>query len=167
MAHFDLRKGFISIFIAISLIFPFPKMGNAFCFKEAGKEYGLSALLLRAIASVESSMDPAAINKANRNGSADSGLMQINSSWHEVLGPTSTEALSDPCFNVRMGAWVLSGCMKKFGKTWRAVGCYNTNNEKRREVYAWKVFERLEELKAQPKLEKSVKTKDRVLNAKR
>ena len=45
-----------------------------FCFDDAGKMYGVSSDILRAIAEKESSFDAYAINH-NRNGSYDYGLM--------------------------------------------------------------------------------------------
>ena len=43
---------------------------NARCFDEAGKKHAIDPLLLEAIAHVESSMNPKAINM-NRNGTQD------------------------------------------------------------------------------------------------
>jgi soluble lytic murein transglycosylase-like protein len=115
---------------------------TAFCFEEAGSTYGISPLLLWGIANVESSLDPQAINK-NTNGSYDYGVMQINSSWYRTLGAETWNKLSDPCTNVRVGAWVLAQCIQKYGYNWEAVGCYNSGNPERRKSYAKKVFNQL------------------------
>lgn len=117
----------------------------AFCFEEAGAVYGISPVLLQAIAKVESSMNPLAINR-NTNGSYDYGLMQINSSWHDTLGRDSWLMLSDPCFNAHVGAWILSQCIGTYGYTWEAVGCYNATKPQRRKAYAWKVRRQLAQL---------------------
>ncbi|HHP0472924.1 TPA: lytic transglycosylase domain-containing protein, partial [Vibrio harveyi] len=70
-------------------VFLVPFHASAFCFDEAGQYYNVSADLLRAIAQVESSLDPTAYNE-NKNAagkitSRDFGLMQINSSWFSKL----------------------------------------------------------------------------------
>jgi soluble lytic murein transglycosylase-like protein len=112
---------------------------SAFCFEEAGEAYGISPLLLWAIASVESSFNPSAVNR-NTNGSYDYGVMQINSQWYHTLGKEQWDRLSDPCFNVHVGAWVLAQCIKRHGYTWEAVGCYNSSKPERRRAYAEKVY---------------------------
>ncbi len=50
------------------------------CFRRASIRYDISQRLLEAIAHVESSGNPMAVNQ-NSNGSEDIGLMQINSFW--------------------------------------------------------------------------------------
>ena len=97
---------------------------QAFCFLEAGLRYEVSPRLLEAIARVESNMDPGAVNR-NRNGSYDYGLMQINSRWKAALGER-WEYLSDACYNVMVGAWILRGCIDRYGYSWDAVACYHT-----------------------------------------
>ena len=116
---------------------------TAACYDEAGEAYGISPLLLWAIAGVESSYNPRAVNR-NTNGSYDYGLMQINSLWYGVIGPKAWNMLSDSCYNVHVGAWVLSQCIQRLGYTWEAVGCYNSGNPDRRKAYAGKVRRQLE-----------------------
>lgn len=123
-----------------ALLLPSPAL--PFCFEEAGKAYGISPLLLRGIARVESSMNPAAINR-NTNGSSDLGLMQINSFWLKPLGTTARELVTDPCYNVMAGAWVLRDCLDRHGETWEAVGCYNATSRRKRVNYSWKVYREL------------------------
>ena len=118
---------------------------DAFCFQDAGEAYGVSPLLLEAIAIVESQGNAGAINH-NRDGSYDFGLMQINSTWAKPWGPEVWKKLGDPCVNVYAGAYVLADCIKQFGQTWDAVGCYNARSREKRIDYARKVravFERL------------------------
>ena len=70
--------------LMISLIC-LPTQAKAFCFEEAGSQYGISPQLLWSIAKTESNFNPRAINR-NSNGTYDYGLMQINSSWAKRLG---------------------------------------------------------------------------------
>lgn len=97
---------------------------SAFCFARAGHAYKISPELLKAIARVESGLDPSALNR-NRDGSYDYGLMQINSRWQEEL-TGNWRYLSNPCYNVMVGAWILKQCIHRYGYTWDAVACYHT-----------------------------------------
>ncbi|MBI3803482.1 MAG: lytic transglycosylase domain-containing protein [Nitrospirae bacterium] len=112
---------------------------HGFCFEEAGALYKISPRLLWTIAKVESNFNPKATNK-NPDGSYDFGVMQINSAWAKVLGRDQWVALSDPCQNVKIGAWVLSQCMKRFGYSWEGIGCYNASSDEKKVAYAWKIF---------------------------
>jgi soluble lytic murein transglycosylase-like protein len=113
---------------------------------------------LQAIAKVESSYRPYAMNRthANRTASVDIGLMQINSRWiHKgplkQMGYTQASLL-DACTNVKVGAWLLADLIRVHGSMgdglWEAVGAYNaacTNLKgldciRARRVYAWKVY---------------------------
>lgn len=116
------------------------KQAAAFCFEEAGNRYGISPQLLYAISKGESSFNPLAINY-NTNGTYDYGLMQINSSWEPTLRKLgiSWNNLADPCTNVMVGAWVLSQCIRDYGYTWSAVGCYNSRTPSKRDSYANRV----------------------------
>jgi soluble lytic murein transglycosylase-like protein len=116
------------------------KTAEAFCFEDAGSRYGISPHLLHAISWGESSFNPVAINY-NTNGSYDFGLMQINSSWEPTLRKLGIpwDTLADPCTNVMVGAWVLSQCVRDYGYTWPAVGCYNSRTPSKRDRYATKI----------------------------
>ncbi|MDD2737229.1 MAG: lytic transglycosylase domain-containing protein [Desulfuromonadaceae bacterium] len=113
---------------------------DAFCYEVAGNRYGISPNLLYAISKGESSFNPIAINY-NTNGSYDYGLMQINSSWEPTLRKLGIPwgALADPCTNVMVGAWVLSQCIRDYGYTWPAVGCYNSRTPSKRDRYAARI----------------------------
>jgi soluble lytic murein transglycosylase-like protein len=115
---------------------------QAFCFDEAGSLYGVSPRLLRAIAQIESGFKPEALNR-NPDGTYDYGLMQINSSWARVLGEKLWSSLGDPCTNVKVGAWILSDCIRRHGYTWEAVGYYNAATKHKRVKYATKVYQAL------------------------
>jgi soluble lytic murein transglycosylase-like protein len=114
----------------------------AFCFEEAGRQYGVNPELLSSIAEVESRLRPEVVHR-NENGSVDAGLMQINSCWTYKLGLNSGRLLSDPCYNVMTGARVLRQCIDRYGYTWEAVGCYNASSKDKRVDYSWKIFKQL------------------------
>lgn len=118
----DLKKAVVMwLFLTAFLL---PGIASAFCFDSAGRYYGISPELLSAIAFVESSHDPHALNR-NRNGTVDYGLMQVNSQWAPEFGEY-WDYIKDPCYNVMAGAWILKRCIARFDDTWGAVGCYNT-----------------------------------------
>lgn len=127
--------------VSISLIFTglIPNSADAFCFEEAGAIYRVAPQLLWTIAKVESSFNPSAVNR-NENGSYDVGLVQINSAWAKILEEELWVSLGNPCQNVKVGAWILTQCMQRYGYTWEAVGCYNATSPDKRAKYAWKVF---------------------------
>ncbi len=97
------------------------------CFTEAGKRYNLNPKLLYAIAKIESNFNHKAVNKSNKNGSYDIGIMQINSRWLPLLKKFNImeNDLYNPCQNIMVGAWILAQCILKFDYTWKAVDCYN------------------------------------------
>jgi soluble lytic murein transglycosylase-like protein len=132
----------------------FYSQAHAFCFEEAGAMYGVSPSLLKAVATVESSLKPYALNRGHtqKTRSIDIGLMQINSRWllaepFHSLGYQEAHLL-DPCTNVKVGAWVLANSFKVHGNTWEAVGAYNAactqlKGEacvRARTTYEWKVY---------------------------
>lgn len=115
------------------------------CWEEAGERYGVNPHLLYAIAKTESGLNPRAINRANKNGSYDIGLMQINSRWLPTLRKYGIEEdhLWDPCINIHVGAWVLGQNISRMGNSWEAVGAYNARNPELRQRYAGKVYRNL------------------------
>ncbi|WP_421178192.1 lytic transglycosylase domain-containing protein [Aeromonas jandaei] len=122
------------------------------CWQVAGDKHKIDPLLLYAIAEVESSLNPRAINY-NKDGSADIGLMQINSRHLPELtkqGITQEKLQSDVCVSIHTGASVLASFIRKFGYSWQAVGAYNAggaaNNELLRQKYAQKVWMRYKSL---------------------
>lgn len=114
----------------------------AHCFDEAAARYGVSAELLRAIATVESGHRWNALNR-NPNGTYDIGLMQINSGWLPNLARfgVTADQLWHPCTNVHVGAWILAQSVRSHGYTWQAVGAYNAVNPHKRAAYAWRVYQ--------------------------
>ena len=116
-------------------------------FKRYGSEYGIPAELLWAIAKAESGFNAKAINK-NTNGSADHGIMQINSihkSWLEKRG-ISIDDLYNPAINIKIGAKILSMCINKHGWNYKAINCYNGRVENN--PYSKRVFDFVRERRA-------------------
>jgi soluble lytic murein transglycosylase-like protein len=128
-----------------------------FCFDKAGETYGINPLILRAIAKVESNFNPRAINR-NTNGTYDFGVMQINSSWAGTIGMDRWMKLGDPCENVMTGASILSDCMGKYGYSWKAIGCYNSQTPDKRDRYAMAVFGQLQRIQRQEAAEERKKS---------
>lgn len=125
------------------------------CWDQAARRHGVPANLLYAIASVESGLNPKAVNRSHltRTGSYDIGLMQINSRHLPRLARHGiTEAsLYEPCTNLDVGAWMLSDLFIRRGLSWDSVGAYNAACTQlkgeactqTRARYAWKVYRRL------------------------
>src|SRR5579862_1820602 len=86
------------------------------CFEQAGAYQGVNPLVLRALAWRESKGDAAAFNR-NANGSIDIGQLQINSIHFSDLARQGIphRALTDPCINVFVAAWLLKQKMVKYG----------------------------------------------------
>lgn len=141
----------VLILLAMALLFS--SSVQAYCFREAGARYNVSPQLLRAIAQVESGMNPHAVgynrNRQGRVTSRDFGLMQINSTHLaklKAMGVISDERdlLTQPCLNVQTGAWILAQHLQVCGLTWQCLGSYNAGfadgNQARRMLYARKVY---------------------------
>lgn len=139
MIRFRLFFIFVAFFAAVTA------EAEELCFEEAGVEYSINPQILKAIAKVESNFKPRAVNW-NKNGTYDFGVMQINSSWYYTLGKEWWMTLGDPCSNIKGGARILSGCMKKYGYSWEAIGCYNSQTPTKRDKYAMAVFKQLQSI---------------------
>lgn len=132
------------------------------CWSAAAVRYDLPVDLLFAIGQVESSHMAHAV-AVNTNGTADLGIMQINSSWLRVLEPYGIDRrvlLEQPCTNIQVGAWILAQEVARFGYSWQAIGAYNAGpitskmSQERRErklaqyqVYGEKVLARWQALR--------------------
>ncbi|TFF13126.1 invasion protein IagB [Pseudomonas sp. BCA14] len=129
----------------------------AYCWEEVAGRYDLEPELLQAIAAVESNYRAGAMNYANRNGTRDIGLMQINSIHLPRLlkrGITEERLLNEPCLSVEVGASILAEFIQRFGYNWTAIGSYNVGvgagprRDALRLQYAQKIWARYEELVA-------------------
>ena len=127
------------------------------CFEASAQRHRLDVRLLKAVARVESGMNPGAVNLSHRErtGTVDIGLMQINSAWLPTLARHGIREanLREPCTNIEVGAWILADVVARHGNQWQAVGAYNAACTRlkgeactaQRAAYAWKVFRRLDE----------------------
>lgn len=97
------------------------------CLRKAAANYGLPYEIVYAVARVESSFNPLAVNRSNANGTRDIGLMQINSAWLPTLERygISERTLYEPCVNANVGAWILAQNVQRYGYTVNAIGSYN------------------------------------------
>lgn len=134
---------------------------QAQCWSEASRLSDTPVALLYAVANVESSLNPRAINLSHlrRTGSYDIGLMQINSTHLPALARQGIlEAdLYSPCTNLLIGAQLLADLFKRYGRTWNAIGAYNASCTQlrgpactqARTRYAWKVYRQLQRMQGQ------------------
>ncbi|MGP5477570.1 lytic transglycosylase domain-containing protein [Pseudomonas helleri] len=116
------------------------------CLANAAAHHRVDLKLLRAIGKVESGFNPKA-EAINKNGSSDTGLMQINDWWLPTLKKFGIKKsdLLDPCTSAYIGAWILARSIQQYGPTWRAVGAYNSPTPKNQQIYADKVNKALAE----------------------
>ncbi|QDD65254.1 lytic transglycosylase [Herbaspirillum seropedicae] len=124
-----------------------PAAAADLCFEQAGTRYGVSPLILLAIAQQESGLNPRALHR-NANGTRDIGIMQINSSWLGFLARyhISEADLFDACTNIHVGAWILGSNFRRLGVGWEAIGAYNAASPDKRARYATQVIGRLRHL---------------------
>src|SRR5438552_389650 len=146
-----MRRIVSTAILALSLA---PNLAFA-CWDEAARRYRMAPQLLYAVARVESSLNPAAVNNSHRKrtGTYDIGLMQINSSHLSTLARHGIREadLYDPCTNIHVGAWLLASEFARHGVSWEGVGAYNAactqlrGNDCRaaRAKYAWLVYRSL------------------------
>lgn len=122
-----MRKSIRFLYCSLIIISASVELSGAdnFCFNQAGSYYHVSPILLQAISKVESSHNPYALN-INRNGTMDVCHMQVNSCWKDDMGP-GWDYLGDPCYCTYWGAYILSKCVSRYGQSWDAVSCYNSN----------------------------------------
>lgn len=140
------RNSLILLAFSLFSLLLSPAIAFSFCYEEAGAQYNIAPELLRAIALSETGEDPSKIGY-NKNGSIDLGLMQINSSWIEVMKLDKNSLLHDPCYNVMVGAAILRYCMDIYGYNWEAIGCYNAKSRIKKVSYSWKIYRTLLKLK--------------------
>ncbi len=137
------------------LIAAVPGCSWATCWSEAGERYGIEPALLQAIGWQESRGWTHAVGPKLPDGNVALGVMQINTIHLPELAQYGIrrEHLFEACTSQQVGAWVLAKCMRQFGRTWKAVGCYYagpaSRNEKAQVEYVTSVQRWYEGYKAQ------------------
>lgn len=88
--------------------------------------YDHDPLLLKAIAWKETKGYVESVGIPLKDGNRAIGLMQINTIHLPELQKygITKQHLMNACVSEKVGAWVLAKCMSKYGRSWRAVGCY-------------------------------------------
>ena len=112
------------------------------CFDKASARYAIDKRILKAIAQTESGFKERVVSAPNGNDTVYIGMMQINSSWLPKLrqfGITEKHLLS-ACTNIYVGAWILANNFVTHGRTWRAIGAYNSTIPTYQAIYARKVY---------------------------
>lgn len=121
----------------------------AYCIQLATSIYDVPEPLIQAILEVEGGK-PGLVSE-NTNGSKDYGRMQINSLWVPVLakdlhldeGVIADQLQNNDCFNIAVGARILSKNIASEKNLERAIGHYHSRTPKLRDRYVEKVVDRL------------------------
>jgi len=97
------------------------------CLKPAATYHGVNPQLLLAVLTVESRLNPNAINK-NTNGTVDIGMGQINSIHLPELQRygLNAEHLMDACKATYVSAWMLRRGFNRYGNSWFAAAAYHS-----------------------------------------
>jgi soluble lytic murein transglycosylase-like protein len=141
-------------FSALFLIILICPRAGAYCFDAAGAKYHIDPLLIKAIATGESSLRANITNvnrdkKTGRAISTDYGLMQVNSSHIPALVAqgyikNANDLLTHPCLNVQIGTWILASHFQVCGISWNCLGSYNAgfrqDRHETRESYANRIY---------------------------
>ena len=97
------------------------------CLKPAASYHGVNPQLLLAVLTVESRLNPNAVNK-NTNGTVDIGMGQINSIHLPELQRfgLNAEHLMDACKATYVSAWMLRRGFNRYGNSWFAAATYHS-----------------------------------------
>lgn len=103
------------------------------CLDDEARLNGIDPILFRSLAWQESDNNPNAVGPLLDDGNVAVGLLQVNTNHLprlKAIGITK-EKLFDRCINAKAAAPILADCIRQFGRTWKAVGCYNTGPRSR------------------------------------
>ena len=88
--------------------------------------------------------------RADRDGSYDLGLMQVNTRWVGPLAQTmnlpprsvTVRLILSPCFNIACAALILRGYVAEtHGNVWQAIGDYHSHTPGLNTAYRFRVLE--------------------------
>jgi hypothetical protein len=118
------------------------------CMVAAATNYHLPVHALPAIQAAEGGYIGAV--RADRDGSHDLGLMQVNTRWVLPLArfmrlPAQTvtvRLILSPCFNIACAAAILHGYVDEtHGNVWQAIGDYHSHTPGLNTAYRFRVLE--------------------------
>lgn len=112
------------------------------CEDAAALYYRVPAIVLEAIGQVEGGWAGARI--VDKNGTADHGLMQINSVWRAALhreGWRMHTVQWHDCASVFVGAWILRQDIQSAQNFWKGVAWYQSRNPVYGYPFAKKVYQ--------------------------
>jgi soluble lytic murein transglycosylase-like protein len=109
-------------------------------FKELGEHYGISPLLLKNIAKVESDLNPNCVNR-NKNGTTDYGIMQINSVHFSQLAAygINQNNIMNPKINILAGAILVKNLTDKRLLSYDSIGRYHSNTPYFKSIWTQKL----------------------------
>jgi hypothetical protein len=117
------------------------------CILAAASFYHLPPRVLPSIQAVEGGR--VGMVHANTNGTADLGLMQVNTLWiqplaayaHMAPGTVATRLIEDPCFNITAAAAIMRVNMNEtHNNLMRAIGLYHSHTPGLSQMYQGKVL---------------------------
>lgn len=113
---------------------------RADCFDDAAAYHHVNPWILRAIAARESGFKPNIVVR-NSNNTVDIGQAGINSVHLPELARygIAQADLLDGCKSTYVSGWHLAKKIRKFGNSWQAVGAYNSETPRLRDIYAEKI----------------------------
>jgi len=114
------------------------------CVLAASARYQVPADLVRAVMRAEGGAVGTVAR--NRNGSADLGVMQINTIHLPELaryGITRDMLVRDACLNIHVGTWILQRELSRGGDYWTNVGAYNSRTPVHNKRYRERVWQHL------------------------
>src|ERR1700678_2727823 len=112
------------------------------CINHAAITYHVPVSIILSVMKQEGGKNGQAVR--NKNGTADLGVMQINSVWVPVLaryGYSKDKLQYDPCKNVEAATWLINRSMADGKTAWQGIGNYHSktpayNKKYRESVYA-------------------------------
>lgn len=123
-------------FVLLSIV----HSAHADCYDDAAAYHHVNPWILRAIAAQESGFRPLIVVK-NSNNTVDIGQAGINSVHLPELakyGIVQADLL-DACKATYVSGWHLAKKIRRFGNSWAAVGAYNSQTPRLRDIYADKI----------------------------